>query len=100
MRSPSGITSPRLRPRRNCIRRGSGRAEFLALSSRWMATAHCTASSTLANSASRLSPGGVHDATTILLDKGGDGVTVDRHGADGGLFILAHQAAISCDIGT
>jgi hypothetical protein len=45
-------------------------------------------------------PGGVHDATAVLLDEGGDDIPVGRHGADGGLFILAHQAAIPRDIGT
>src|SRR3990172_8814063 len=42
---------------RNCILRCSGSSAFLALNSFWVATAHCTASTTLANSASRLSPG-------------------------------------------
>ncbi len=45
-------------------------------------------------------PWGVHDATAVLLDEGGDDVPVDRPGADGSLFILAHQAAILHDIGT
>src|SRR4029434_2443533 len=45
-------------------------------------------------------PWGVHDTTAVLLDEGGNDVPVGRYGADGGLFILAHQAAIPRDIGT
>ena len=42
---------------RKRIRRGAGSSAFFDWSWRWMSTAHCTASTTLANSASTLSPG-------------------------------------------
>ena len=42
---------------RNRIRREGGSSALRASSWRWMSTAHCTASTTLENSASTLSPG-------------------------------------------
>jgi hypothetical protein len=42
---------------RNCIRRLAGSAAFRDWSCRWISTAHWTASTTLGNSASTLSPG-------------------------------------------
>jgi hypothetical protein len=42
---------------RNSMRRCGANSAFLALSSCWTVTAHCTACTTLGNSASRLSPG-------------------------------------------
>jgi hypothetical protein len=53
---PSTITSPRLMPIRSSMRRPSGSAAFRSASSRWMRTAQSTAFTTLANSASTLSP--------------------------------------------
>src|SRR5205823_4958222 len=43
--------------------------------------------------------GRVHYAAALLLNAGGHDRAVGGQGADGGFFILAHQAAVALDIG-
>ena len=84
---------------RNSMRRFSGSSALRACSSFCTATAHCTASTTLANSARRLSPGRIHHPAAVLLDELEEGLFVRLKGGDGGRLVVLHEAAVAGDVG-
>ena len=84
---------------RNSMRRFSGSSALWAWNSFCTATAHCTASTTLANSASRLSPGRIHHSAPVLLDQIEEGLLVGFEGVDGGRFVVLHQTTVTGHVG-
>jgi len=65
----------------------------------WIWTAHSTAFTTLANSASTLSPGGVYESAVVLLDQAIDYSAMRGQGSDRRLFVLPHEATVAMDVG-
>jgi hypothetical protein len=63
-----------------------------------MSTAQFTASTTLANSASTLSPRRVDEAPVMIFDLGFDYLAVRRERAQRRLFVLLHEAAVAVDV--
>ena len=90
--SPSfTITSPTLMPMRNSMRRSSG-IGVVGFGERTLnLDGACTASSTLANSASTLSPGGAGDPPAMV----GDASSMMRRCAESVASVCSSSASIS-----
>src|SRR6266851_198681 len=97
--SPSTITSPRLIPMRNSIRRSGGIFSFSALSVVWISTAHWTAFTTLANSASTLSPAELTNLPRCCSMRESISLRCEDS-AKRRLLVVPHEAAIAEDIDT
>src|SRR5215469_18209617 len=84
---------------RNCIRRSRGSSAFSALSALCMVTAQVTASTTLANSASMLSPAELTNlpwcrsiSESVILRQADNVCSVS-------LLIFPHEAAVAVNVG-
>src|SRR6516162_1845978 len=93
--SPCTMMSPTWMPMRNRICSPAGRSAFSLAMASCTATAHSTASTALAKSATRLSP-------AVLKIRGNQAIDYDPVGrkcAESGDLIKPHQAAVALDIG-
>jgi hypothetical protein len=79
--------------------RFSGSPALWACNSFCVATAHCTASTTLAYSANRLSPGESSTPAAVLFDEVVEGLFVGFESFDSCRLVVLHQATVTGDIG-